>query len=44
VQGILLGKLAAEENRLKGLIEDLGPPIINFDERVQEVEEVIRSI
>ncbi len=44
VQGILLGKLAAEENRLKGLVEDSGPPIANFDERVQEVEEVIRSM
>lgn len=44
VQGMLLGKLAAEENRLKGLAEDLGPPIVNFDERVQEVEEVIRSM
>ena len=44
VQGMLLGKLAAEENRLKGLAEDSGPPIVNFDERVQEVEEVIRSM
>jgi len=44
VQGMLLGKLAAEENRLKGLVEDSGPPIANFDERVQEVEEVIRSM
>ncbi len=31
---MLLGKLAAEENRLKGLVEDLGPPIANFNERV----------
>ena len=44
VQGMLLGKLAAEENRLKGLAEESGPPIANFDERVQEVEEVIRSM
>ncbi len=42
VQEMLLGKLAAEENRLKGLAEDSDPPIANFDERVQEVEEVIR--
>ena len=42
--GILLGKLVAEENRLKGLAEDSCPPIANFDERVQEVEEVIRSM
>lgn len=41
---MLLGKLAAEGNRLKGLAEDSGPPIANFDERVQEVEEVIRSM
>jgi len=41
VQGILLGKLAIKENRLKGLIKDLGPLIINFNKRVQEVEEVI---
>jgi len=44
VQGMLLGKLAAEDNHLKGLVEDLGPPIANFNKRVQEVEEVIRSI
>lgn len=44
VQGMLLGKLAAEENHLKGLAEESGPPIANFDERVQEVEEVIRSM
>ena len=31
---MLLGKLTAEENRLKGVVEDLGPPIVNFDERV----------
>lgn len=44
MQQLLLGKLAAEENRLKGLAEDSGPPIANFGERVQEVEEVIRSM
>ena len=44
VQGMLLGKLAAEPNRLKGLAEDSSPPIANFDERVQEVEEMIRSM
>jgi len=31
---MLLRKLAAEENRLKGLIKDLGPPIANFNKRV----------
>lgn len=44
VHGMLLGKLAAEENRLKGLAEDSGPPITSFDERVQKVEEVTRSM
>jgi hypothetical protein len=44
VQGMLLGKLAVEENRLKGLAETLSPPIANFDERVKEVEEVMRSM
>ena len=41
---MLLGKLAGEENHLKGLAEDPGPPIANSSNRVQEVEEVIRSI
>ncbi len=44
VQGILLGKLAAEENRLKGLAEIPSPPMANFDDRVRELEEVIRSM
>ena len=44
VQGMLLGKLAVEENRLKGLAKDLDPSIANFDERIQEIEEVIRSV
>ncbi len=42
MQRMLLGKLAAEENRLKRLAENSGPSIANFDERVQEIEEVIR--
>ncbi len=44
VQGMLLGKLAAEENRLKGLAETPSRPITDFDERVKEVEEVIQSM
>lgn len=44
VQGMLLGKLAAEKNCLEGLAEDSSPPMANFDERIQEVEEVIRSM
>jgi len=42
MQRMLLGKLAAEENRLKRLAENSGSSIANFDERVQEIEEVIR--
>jgi len=42
MQEMLLEKLAAKENRLKGLAEDSSSPIANFDERVQEIEEVIR--
>ena len=44
VQGILLGKLAAEENRLKGLTETPSRSIADVDERVKEVEEVIQSM
>ena len=44
VQGMLLGKLAAEENRLKGLTETPSRSIADFDERVKEVEEVIQSM
>lgn len=42
VQGILLGKIATEENRLQGLAEDLGPPIANVHDRILEVREVIQ--
>jgi len=44
VQGMILGKLAAEENHLKGLAETSNRSIANFDDRVREVEEVIRSM
>ena len=44
VQEMLLGKIAAKENHLKGVAEDSGPLIANFDERVQEVEDMIRSM
>ena len=43
VQGMLLGNLAAEENRLKGLATDSFPRIANFDERVKETEKVIQA-
>ena len=41
VQAALLGKLAAEENHIKGLVETFEPSDINFDERVKEVEVAI---
>lgn len=44
VQGMLLGKLTAEKDRLKGLAETPSRPIADFDERVKEVEEVIQSM
>ena len=43
-QGMLLGKFAAEENRLRGLTETPSRSIADFDERVKEVEEVIQSM
>jgi len=42
MQRMLLGKLAAKENRLKRLAKDSSSSIANFDKRVQEIEEVIR--
>jgi len=44
VQGMILGKLAAEENHLKRLAETSNRSIANFDDRVREVEEMIRSM
>ncbi len=44
VQAALLGRLAAEENHLKGLVEICEPCDINFDERVKEVEEAIQAM
>ena len=44
VQGMILEKLAVEENHLKGLAETSNRSIANFDDRVREVEEVIRSM
>ena len=42
MQSILLEKLAVEENRLKRLAEISSSSMTNFDDRVQELEEVIR--
>ena len=44
VQSALLGRLAAEENHMKGLVEIFEPCDINFDERVKEVEEAIQAM
>ena len=41
---MLLGKLAAEENRLKGLTETSSRSIADFDKRVKQVEEVIQTM
>jgi len=44
VQASLIGRLAAEDNHLKVLVEAPEPSNINFDEKVKEVEEVIRAL
>jgi len=44
VQGMLVGKLAAEENHFKGLAVHPGFCITDFEERVKEVEEVIHAL
>lgn len=44
VQGMLLGKLATEENHLKGLTVLPGFGITDFEERAKEVGEVIQAL
>ena len=44
VQASLVGRLAAEENHIKGLVETFEPSDISFDERVKEVEEAIQAM
>ena len=44
VQGMLIGKLAAQENHFKGLAIVLGFDVVDFEERVKEVEEVIQAL
>jgi hypothetical protein len=41
IQAVMLRKLAAEENRLKGLSEAPGPAVVDFDLLVKEVEEAL---
>ena len=38
---MMLRRLAAEENHIKGLAEVPGLVLLNFDERVKEVEEAL---
>ena len=44
VQGMLLGKLAAEENHFRGLAMLPGFCITDFEERTKEVGEVIQAL
>ena len=44
VQGILLGKLAIEENHIKGFTIRADMYITDFEERIKEIEEVIQAL
>ena len=44
VQGMLLGKLAAEENHFKGLAVLPSFSITDFEERIREIEDVIQAL
>lgn len=44
IQSVMLGKLAAEENHLKGYAEVPGLVVLNFDERVREKEEALTML
>ena len=44
VQGMLVGKLAAEENHFKGLAILPGFSITDFEERAKEIGEVIQAL
>jgi hypothetical protein len=44
VQADLLGKLAADENNLKGLAKTPELTVTNFEDRVKEVEEAIAML
>ena len=43
IKSVILGKLAADENHLKGLVEVPGK-VVNFDERVKEVAEALTML
>ncbi|MCJ1476738.1 hypothetical protein MMC13_005407 [Lambiella insularis] len=44
IQAIVLGRLAADENWVRGLEELSYPPIMPFDQRINEVEEALRAL
>jgi hypothetical protein len=44
IQSVILGKLAADDNYLKGLVEVPGKVVVNFDERVKEVAEALTML
>lgn len=44
IKSVILGKLAADENHLKGLVEVPGKVVVNFDERVKEVAEALTML
>jgi hypothetical protein len=44
IQSVILGKLAADENHVKGLVEIPGVGALNFDERVRETEEALTML
>jgi ABC-type Na+ transport system ATPase subunit NatA len=44
IQSVILGKLAAEENHLKGFAEVPGLAVSNIDERVKEVGEALTML
>jgi hypothetical protein len=44
IQLVILGKLATDENHLKGLVEVPRKVVVNFDERVKEVAEALTML
>ncbi|PVH69000.1 hypothetical protein DL98DRAFT_599040 [Cadophora sp. DSE1049] len=44
IQSVILGKLAADENHFKGLVEIPGVAALNLDERVKETEEALTML
>jgi hypothetical protein len=44
IKSVILGKLAADENHLKGLVKAPGKEVVNFDERVKEVAEALTML